>query len=96
MCKLPFVLLVGTKNEHTGKEEYRWTVLLLDEVPPREAVFCRDETGGMRKDFLKETFRRGPYADENVAMRHIRSFWHYKHRSYTIQIEHFPDECFPL
>jgi hypothetical protein len=96
MYPLPFVLFVGTKNEYTGKEEYRWTILLLNEAPPRDAVFCRDENRRMRKDFLQETFRyRGPYPDENVAMRHISRFWFFRRRAYTIQIEHFPDEPFP-
>lgn len=91
----PFMLVVGTRNSMTGKEEYRWT-FLLGPAPARGAVFCRDEDGAMRKTFIQEHFGRQPvFGDYDELSFSLHRHWWLKRTCYWVQIEHFPDNTFP-
>jgi|GEM_PF-3205615 len=91
----PFILVVGTKNRSGEGEEYRWAILPVSNIPDRDAVFCRDATGEMQKEFLLRTFWRSQrYQSYNELVRGIRQY-RYVGCSYVMQIEHFPDEYFP-
>ena len=91
----PFMLIVGTRDAMTGKEEYRGTFLLRP-VPQKGTVLCRHVNGEIQKEFVKEHFARRPvFKDYNELALSLRRHWWMKRLSYVVQIEHFPDESFP-
>ena len=95
---LPFVLILGTKKADVDhEEEYRFTVLPLHAVPPKgkKHQFCKGPRGAMRTHFIHAHFaENNPYPTLNAALADIpKARWWPE--SYTIQIEHFPDRCFP-
>ena len=100
---LPFFLVVGTRSAHSNDMEYRWTLLPLVKVPDRTTVFCRRD-GAMDTHFLKSYFSpERTYDSVNAATNAISTEeyrldpqYPFTLSNYTIQIEHFPDECFPL
>lgn len=88
---LPFVLVLATSAGR--RTEYRATVLPLHKVPPRGTRFCGKDR--IDKHFVWSHFTRRTVFDcPAKAARAAMDAESLRVETYTVHIEHFPNEKF--
>ena len=95
---LPFFLVLGTK--YGNGEEYRWTLLPVANIPPRNVRLCGD--GTLNVEFVQLHFPKQGHTCLSDALIAIAAYefstdpeYPFRAESYTLQIEHFPNDPFP-